>query len=96
MNSHCLRMHGLVAVSLIGAIITGTLAAAETAPPLGRTYLDAARKFADTVLDRGRDTYGVRKTPLFVDGMTAKGFERRERRERQEHWVTADGPTAGR
>ena len=32
-------------------------------------YLDAVRTFADNVLKYGRDTYGPKHTPLFVDGL---------------------------
>jgi pectate lyase len=32
-------------------------------------YLDAVRIFADNVLKYGRDTYGPKHTPLFVDGL---------------------------
>ena len=32
-------------------------------------YLEAVKKFADVVIRRGRDVYGIKKTPLFVDGL---------------------------
>jgi pectate lyase len=32
-------------------------------------YLEAARRFADTVVEQGRDRYGEQHTPLFVDGL---------------------------
>ena len=32
-------------------------------------YLNAVREFADNVLKYGRDTYGTKHTPLFVDGL---------------------------
>ena len=32
-------------------------------------YLNAVRTFADNVLRYGRDTYGPKHTPLFVDGL---------------------------
>ncbi len=38
-------------------------------------YLDAVRKFADNVLKYGRDTYGPKHTPLFVDGLHAESLE---------------------
>jgi len=34
-----------------------------------KMYLDAVRKFADTVLEHGRDTYGEKPSPLFADGL---------------------------
>ena len=38
--------------------------------PSGK-YLKAAQDFADTVIEKGRDTYGQKHTPLFVDGLHA-------------------------
>ncbi|MFH1883856.1 MAG: pectate lyase, partial [Planctomycetota bacterium] len=38
-------------------------------------YLDAVRKFADMVLKHGRDTYGPKHTPLFVDGLNIHTHE---------------------
>jgi len=35
----------------------------------GSKYLNAVREFADNVLKYGRDTYGPKHTPLFVDGL---------------------------
>jgi pectate lyase len=44
--------------------------AAEPSDPNQSTkYLDAVRTFADNVLKYGRDTYGPKHTPLFVDGL---------------------------
>ncbi|MHC4678599.1 MAG: hypothetical protein ACYTEK_07870 [Planctomycetota bacterium] len=41
--------------------------ASESSDP--NRYLNAVRTFADNVLKYGRDTYGPRHTPLFVDGL---------------------------
>jgi len=38
-------------------------------------YLNAVQKFADTVLQAGRDTYGKKHTPLFVDGLHAESLK---------------------
>jgi len=35
-------------------------------------YLSAVREFADNVLKYGRDTYGPKHTPLFVDGLMVR------------------------
>ena len=51
------------------------LPAAELPQPDSQRYLTAVRAFADTVLEHGRDTYGERHTPLFVDGLQAESFE---------------------
>ncbi len=32
-------------------------------------YISAVRQFADTLIQHGRDTYGEKQTPLFVDGL---------------------------
>lgn len=37
--------------------------------------LKAVRSFADTVLEHGRDTYGKKHTPLFVDGLQVETLE---------------------
>jgi hypothetical protein len=38
-------------------------------------YLDTVREFADNVLKYGRDTYGPKNTPLFVDGLNIHTHE---------------------
>lgn len=38
-------------------------------------YLKAVREFADNVLKYGRDTYGPKQTPLFVDGLNVNTHE---------------------
>ena len=38
-------------------------------PNNGSKYLNAVRTFADNVLKYGRDTYGPKHTPLFVNGL---------------------------
>ncbi|HUU16095.1 MAG TPA: ankyrin repeat domain-containing protein [Sedimentisphaerales bacterium] len=38
-------------------------------------YLNAVREFADNVLKYGRDTYGPKHTPLFVDGLNVHTHE---------------------
>jgi len=38
-------------------------------------YLDVVREFADNVLKYGRDTYGPKHTPLFVDGLNIHTHE---------------------
>jgi len=38
-------------------------------------YIEAVREFADNVLKYGRDTYGPKHTPLFVDGVNVNTHE---------------------
>ena len=40
-----------------------------------KKYMDAVRKFSDTVIKNGRDTYGKKHTPLFVDGLQVETLE---------------------
>ena len=48
---------------------------ANTPPADSSKYLDAVREFADNVLKYGRDTYGPKHTPLFVDGLNVNSRE---------------------
>ncbi|MFC1793591.1 ankyrin repeat domain-containing protein [Planctomycetota bacterium] len=47
-------------------------------------YLNAVREFADNVLKYGRDTYGPKHTPLFVDGLNIHSHE-------PVKWIDPDG-----
>ena len=50
--------------------------ATETSDPNDSSkYLSAVREFADNVLKHGRDTYGPKHTPLFVDGLNIHTHE---------------------
>jgi len=50
--------------------------ATETPDPKDSSkYLKAVREFADNVLKYGRDTYGPKHTPLFVDGLNIHNHE---------------------
>jgi len=53
-------------------------------------YIQAARAFADTVLEHGRDTYGQEKTPLFVDGLHVKTLEPVRWKKDGETWVLSN------
>ena len=53
---------GVGRILMMACVLTGTIARADA----GGLYLDACRRFADTVLEHGRDTYGPKHTPLFV------------------------------
>ena len=50
-------------------------AAEPNAPGKRSKYLQAVREFADNVLKYGRDTYGPKHTPLFVDGVNIHTHE---------------------
>ena len=40
-----------------------------------KKYIDAVRTFADNAIKNGKDVYGVKKTPLFVDGLNIEKME---------------------
>ena len=64
---------------------SSTCLAAESPYPNNTTkYLDAVRTFADNVLKYGRDTYGPKHTPLFVDGLNIHTHE-------PVKWIDPDG-----
>ena len=42
-------------------------------------YLDLVKRYADTVIEKGRDVYGPDKTPLFVDGIRVDTLRAPER-----------------
>lgn len=54
-------------------------------------FVAAVRRFADNALEHGRDRYGPKKTPLFVDGMHAETHEPVRWKSRQgREWVLSD------
>ncbi len=59
------------------AILLSSTAAHVQATEAGTDfrYLAVVRTFADNVLEHGRDTYGKRHTPLFVDGINVDTHE---------------------
>lgn len=50
-------------------------------------YIEAVRAFAETTIEHGRDTYGPKETPLFVDGLHAETLEPVRWQCRGETWV---------
>lgn len=61
---------------LAGTIVGASATAAGDTPALDSApYVEAVHRFADTVLEHGRDTYGEVHTPLFVDGLQVETFE---------------------
>jgi pectate lyase len=56
----------------------------------GAPFVEAVRRFADAVLDLGRDAYGGRRTPLFVDGLSLDGREPVRWRSQGEDWVLSN------
>ena len=60
-------IHAMVGAGLLLAILTPAFGKSDSADP--NRYLNAVREFADNVLKCGRDTYGKKHTPLFLDGL---------------------------
>lgn len=80
--------------SLTIFVVLGMIAISAT-PCLGQTsasrkYLEAAQNFADTVIDKGRDTYGDKHTPLFVDGLHAVSLKPAIWKKDGQSWVLSN------
>ena len=61
----------LMCLLIAGAHPTFSAAPAEAESP----WLKAVREFGDQVLAKGRDVYGEKHTPLFVDGLNINTLE---------------------
>jgi len=68
------RPHHILQVVLLFIALAGFSASNSKANENSK-YLDAVREFADNVLKYGRDTYGPKHTPLFVDGLNVHTHE---------------------
>jgi len=68
------RPHHFLQVVLLFIALSGFSASNSKANENSK-YLDAVREFADNVLKYGRDTYGPKHTPLFVDGLNIHTHE---------------------
>src|SRR5512145_555865 len=53
-------------------------------------YLKAARTFAENVLAHGRDVYGPKHTPLFVDGVNVDTNEPVKWKTGEREWVISN------
>jgi pectate lyase len=53
-------------------------------------YVNAVREFADNVLERGRDTYGPKQTPLFVDGLNVDTLQPPIWKKNGEEWILSN------
>ena len=53
-------------------------------------YLEAVKVYADNVLEHGRDTYGPKKTPLFVDGINVDTRKPPVWKRNGEEWVLSN------
>ena len=72
------------------ALALGLLAALPF-PARGETpYLKAVREFADNVVEQGRDVYGPKHTPLFVDGLNVRTREPVRWNRKGEEWMLSN------
>lgn len=66
------------------------MAACALAQPPADRYLQAVRTFADNVISHGRDTYGPKKTPLFVDGLNVDTRKPPVWKHKKQQWVLSN------
>jgi len=83
----------VVVIVLCGGFTVARAAGESTgaaAKEPGERYVAAVRRFAETVLRRGRDVYGDKHTPLFVDGLEVKTLEPVRWRKGGQTWVLSN------
>ena len=80
--------------AVLGFVLTLAAAPGLSSEPStgkeGSKYLDAVREFADNVLKYGRDTYGPKHTPLFVDGLNVHTREPVKWKHKGEIWYLSN------
>ncbi|MBL7044624.1 MAG: hypothetical protein ISR77_38715 [Pirellulaceae bacterium] len=87
---------GLLTLPLLawGCTILGAAVATGASPAdlqaRADRYVDAVREFADTALEHGRDVYGPKRTPLFVDGLDVESREPVKWKTRGQEWILAN------
>jgi len=65
--------------------------AAQAQGPVGEDkYLDAVRAFADNVLEYGKDVYGPKHTPLFIDGINIHDHRAPEWKKDGQTWILSN------
>jgi ankyrin repeat protein len=92
-----IKTHPILKVMLLSFVLVAffshCLLAAETKnsdPNDSSKYLDAVCKFADNVLKYGRDTYGPKHMPLFIDGLNTETLKPVVWRCRGEEWILSN------
>ncbi len=71
----------------IGFLFGRQTPATQASSSNAERYMNAVQAFADTVIKHGRDTYGDKHTPLFVDGLHADTLEPAIWKKDGESWV---------
>jgi hypothetical protein len=74
----------MLSYSIVAFIVLVCFSAENAFADEGTKYLGAVREFADNVLKYGRDTYGPKHTPLFVDDLNVDTHE-------QVEWIAPNG-----
>ncbi|MHC4464267.1 MAG: ankyrin repeat domain-containing protein [Planctomycetota bacterium] len=83
------RIHLILDFVLLFALLCRPVVAGQSRNKDSK-YLDAVREFADNVLKYGRDTYGPKHTPLFVDGLNVNTREPVKWRRNGEVWILSN------
>jgi len=81
------------AIMLLGGLPAGALLAAQQPERSGsarQARLAAVVEFADNVLEKGRDHYGPRHTPLFADGLNVDSLEAVRWRYQGHEWIPSN------
>lgn len=86
MNASKKRRRGVPAAAWLLAFVVSCPAWCQT----GNRYLAAVKTFADNVLAHGRDVYGPRHTPLFVDGLNVDTGEPVKWKTGEREWVISN------
>lgn len=73
------RLKWIVFVTALSLCVTCGSVRAKTAADMDKARMDAAIRFAETVLRLGRDTYGEKHTPLFTDVLDVDTMKAPER-----------------
>jgi len=76
-------------VCLLSALLGAAAAVCAEDKDPGR-FLKAVRTFGDLVLEQGRDTYGPKKTPLFVDGLNVDTLKPPVWKREGEEWILSN------
>jgi len=83
-------MKGLMMKIRRPLLISLVLSAATAAVAEDSKYVNAVRTFADNVLKHGKDVYGPKHTPLFVDGINVDTHEPPEWKKNGETWILSN------
>ena len=83
MKGFIMRIRRLFLISL--AFLAATAAIAEDSK-----YVSAVRTFADNVLEHGKDVYGPKHTPLFIDGIDIHTHKPPEWKRKGETWILSN------